>query len=129
MSEPASIKPASARLSVASRPGKRAADAREKEQQRPVAPPAAVVVERVQTGLRIEKRMLKVLKALAEYHDIGLGDLVEGIVLYAFDGRCAFGPDSLQRIADIKHIYGLDLDAGAAHRLIETDPNRVQATP
>ena len=80
-----------------------------------------VVVERVQTGLRIEKRMLKVLKALAEYHDLTLGDLVEGVMLHALEGRCAFGKDSLQRIAAIKKVYGLDLDASAAHRLVEAD--------
>ena len=34
-------------------------------------------VERVQTGVRIEKRLLKVMKALAEYHDLTLGDLIE----------------------------------------------------
>ena len=77
------------------------------------------VVERVQTGLRIEKRMLKVLKAIAEYHDLGLGDLIEGIVLHALDGKCAFGKDSLQRIADIKKVYALDLDASHAHKLVE----------
>ncbi len=79
------------------------------------------VVERVQTGFRIEKRMLKVLKALAEYHDIALGDLVEGIVLHAFEGKSAFGEQSLERIADLKRIYGLNLDASAAHRLVEEE--------
>ena len=48
------------------------------------------VVERVQTGLRMEKRLLKVLKALAEFHDLSLGDLLEGIVLHAFDGKAPF---------------------------------------
>ncbi len=76
-------------------------------------------VERVQTGLRLEKRTLKVLKALAEYHDLGLGDLVEGIVLHAFDGKCAFSRASLQTIADIKKVYGLDLDASDAHKLVD----------
>jgi hypothetical protein len=79
------------------------------------------VVERVQTGFRMEKRMLKVLKALAEYHDLALGDLVEGIVLHAFEGKSAFGKDSLKRIADFKRIYGLNLGAGAAHRLLESN--------
>ena len=37
-------------------------------------------IERAQTGVRIEKRVLKVLKALAAHHEIGLGDLIEGIV-------------------------------------------------
>jgi hypothetical protein len=84
-------------------------------------PAAPVRVERVQTGLRIEKRVLKVLKALAEVHDLGLGDLVEGIVLHAFDGQCAFGADSLAKIADLKRVYGLDLDASASHLMVEAD--------
>jgi hypothetical protein len=85
------------------------------------APRTRPVVERVQTGLRLEKRVLKVLKALAEYHDISLGDLLEGIVLHAFDGKPAFGGDSLRRIADIKRIYGLTLDSSDSHRLVEKD--------
>jgi hypothetical protein len=77
------------------------------------------VVERVQTGVRIEKRLLKVLKALAEYHDLTLGDLLEGIVLHAFDGKAAFQKPSRQRIKELKKFYGLDLDFRASHRLIE----------
>ena len=34
-----------------------------------------IEVERVQTGVRIEKRLLKVLKAFAELKDLTLGDL------------------------------------------------------
>jgi hypothetical protein len=79
-----------------------------------------LVVERVQTGVRMEKRLLKALKALAEFHDMTLGDLLEGIVLHAFDGKNAFSADNLQRIKDLKKFYGLDLDARASHRLIET---------
>jgi hypothetical protein len=78
------------------------------------------VVERVQTGVRLEKRLLKVLKALAEYHDMTLGDLLEGIVLHAFDGKAAFRPDSLQLIRELKKIYGLNLDSKASHRLTES---------
>ena len=78
-----------------------------------------IAVERVQTGVRIEKRLLKVLKALAEYHDITLGDLLEGIVLHAFDGRCPFSPESRKRVRDLKNIYELDLDWRASHRLFE----------
>ncbi len=77
------------------------------------------LVERVQTGVRIEKRLLKVLKALAEYHDMTLGDLLEGIVLHAFDGKCPFNPASLERIRELKRFYSLDLDSGASHRLTE----------
>jgi len=76
-----------------------------------------VIVERVQTGVRLEKRMLKVLKALAEYKNTSLGDLLEGIVLHAFEGRCAFGPETQQTIAKLKRIYGLDLTAADSHAL------------
>jgi hypothetical protein len=78
-----------------------------------------LLVERVQTGVRMEKRLVKVLKALAELYDISLGDLLEGIVLHAFEGKSPFSPESLQRIADLKRVYGLDLDATASHRLTE----------
>jgi hypothetical protein len=77
------------------------------------------IVERVQTGVRMEKRLLKVLRALADYHDLTLGDLLEGIVLHAFDGKCAFGPASRGRIRGLKKIYGLDLESRASHRLVE----------
>jgi hypothetical protein len=78
-----------------------------------------LVVERVQTGVRMEKRVLKVLKALAELKDMSLGDLLEGIVLHAFEGKAPFGSASLQRIAELKKVYGLDLDASASHQLVE----------
>ena len=76
-------------------------------------------VERVQTGVRMEKRLIKVLKALAEYHDLTLGDLLEGMVLHAFEGKQPFRKDTLKRIADLKRIYKLDLDASASHRMVE----------
>ena len=63
-----------------------------------------LLVERVQTGVRMEKRILKVLKAFAEYHDMSLGDLLEGIVLHAFDGKSPFGAASLQRIRDLQEV-------------------------
>jgi len=76
-------------------------------------------IERVQTGVRIEKRILKVLKGFAEYHDMTLGDVLEGIVLHAFDGKAPFSPASLERIRELKKFYGLDLDSSASHRLKE----------
>ncbi|HEX4488422.1 MAG TPA: hypothetical protein VH088_19240 [Terriglobales bacterium] len=78
-----------------------------------------LIVERVQTGVRMEKRLLKVLKAFGEYHDLSLGDLLEGIVLHAFDGKCPFGESSLKQIQDLRKFYGLDLDSSASHRLKE----------
>ena len=83
-----------------------------------------LVVERVQTGIRMEKRLLKVLKALAEYHDMSLGDLLEGIVLHAFEGKAPFSPASLDRIRELKKFYGLDLDSSASHRLSESKPKK-----
>lgn len=76
-------------------------------------------VERVQTGVRMEKRIVKVLKGLAEYHDMSLGDLLEGVVLHAFEGKCAFSKDSLRVVVELKKLYELDLDASASHRLKE----------
>jgi hypothetical protein len=76
-------------------------------------------VERVQTGVRMEKRLLKVLRALADYHDLTLGDLLEGIVLHAFEGKAPFGEESQRKVAELKRIFGLDLDARASHRLRE----------
>ena len=68
----------------------------------------------------MEKRLLKVLKALAEFHDMSLGDLLEGIVLHAFDGKLPFSAESLKRIQDLKKFYALDLDSSASHRLKES---------
>ena len=68
-------------------------------------------IERVQTGVRIEKRILKVLKAVATHHEMTLGDLIEGIVLHSFEGKPPFGPDTITVIEKMKEIYGLDLTA------------------
>ena len=66
-------------------------------------------IERVQTGVRIEKRLLKVLKGLAEYFDMSVGDLLEGIVLHSFDGKLPFDQKQIQKINSLKKIYDLDL--------------------
>ena len=80
----------------------------------------SVEIERVQTGVRLEKRMLKVLKAIAEQKDMTLGDLLEGIVLHAFEGKAAFSPETLKQIMQLKAIYGLTLRATDSHKLKET---------
>ena len=74
-------------------------------------------VERVQTGVRLEKRLLKVLKAVAELKDMSLGDLIEGIVLHAFEGKSAFSSQTLKEIEQVKSIYGMTLRASDSHRL------------
>jgi hypothetical protein len=81
--------------------------------------PASVEVERVQTGVRLEKRLLKTLKAVAELKDMSLGDLLEGIVLHAFDGRSAFNRETLKQIEQFKNIYGMTLKAEDSHKLKE----------
>jgi hypothetical protein len=83
-------------------------------------------VERVQTGIRIEKRTLKVLKALAEYLDLSLGDLLEGVVLHAFEGQAPFGGESLAQITRLKDVYGLTLTAADSHLLAEAPVKRPQ---
>src|SRR6202030_4828534 len=82
-------------------------------------PTAFVEVERVQTGVRLEKRMLKVLKAIAELKDITLGDLVEGVVLHAFEGKAPFSQETLREIEQFKKIYGMTLKASDSHQLKE----------
>ena len=77
------------------------------------------VVERAQTGVRIEKSLLKVLKGTAEYCDITLGDLLEGIVLHAFEGKAPFSEQTLEVIAGLKAVYGCELTAADSHRLTE----------
>jgi hypothetical protein len=78
-------------------------------------------VERVQIGVRMEKRMVKVLKGLAEYHDMSLGDLLEGIVLHAFENTPPFSEESLQRITQLKDVYGMDYGVSASHKFMESD--------
>jgi hypothetical protein len=76
-------------------------------------------VERVQTGVRLEKNVLKILKAVAAKHEMGLGDLIEGIVLHSFEGKTPFGTETLAFIAQMKSAYGLELTAEDSHNLIE----------
>ena len=82
-------------------------------------PMSRVEIERVQTGVRLEKRLLKVLKAVAELKDMSLGDLLEGIVLHAFEGKSAFTRETLREIEQLKAIYGLTLTADDSHNLKE----------
>jgi hypothetical protein len=78
-----------------------------------------IIVERVQTGVRMEKNLLKVLKAVAELKDLTLGDLLEGIVLHAFEGKAPFSKDTLREIEQFRKIYGLALTASDSHKLQE----------
>jgi hypothetical protein len=83
-------------------------------------------IERVQTGVRLEKRTLKVLKGLAEYLDLTLGDLLEGIVLHTFEGKAPFSEKTLKQIEHLRRVYGLDLTSEDSHRLVEEGARRAK---
>jgi predicted DNA-binding ribbon-helix-helix protein len=89
--------------------------------KKPAPPPAPREVERIQTGVRLEKRLLKVLKGLAEYLDLSLGDLLEGIALHALENKPPFKRQTLEKIAQLRRVYGFDLVAADSHRLRETE--------
>jgi len=76
-------------------------------------------VARVQVGARMEKNLVKVLRALADYLDLSLGDLLEGITLHALEGKPPFSPQTLAHVRRLKTVYGLELSAGDSHRLVE----------
>lgn len=78
-------------------------------------------IERVQTGVRIEKQLIKVMKALAERLDMPLGELIEGVMLHTFEGRQPFGAATLHEIKLLREVYGLSLTADDSHRLTEKD--------
>jgi hypothetical protein len=82
--------------------------------------PNSFAIERVQTGVRMERRLLKVLKALAEYKNMTLGDLLEGVVLHSFEGKTPFTGETLRKISELKDIYGLNLDATCRRRSLDT---------
>lgn len=78
-----------------------------------------IEVDRIQTGVRMEKSLLKVLKAVAELKDMTLGDLLEGIVLHAFENKCPFSAQTLKDIDQFKTLYGMTLRASHSHTLKE----------
>jgi predicted DNA-binding ribbon-helix-helix protein len=81
--------------------------------------PGTQKVDRVQTGIRLEKRILNVLKALAELKELSLGDLLEGIILHAFESKPPFSAATVKQLTELKKIYGLTLTARDSHRLEE----------
>lgn len=83
-------------------------------------------VERVQTGLRLERRLLKVLKGLAEQLEMPVAELIEGMALHAFEGKAPFSPATLAKIAQLKQVYDLDLTAADSHRLGEEQAGKEQ---
>lgn len=76
-------------------------------------------VERVQIGARMEKSLVKVLRGLADYLDLSLGDLLEGITLHALEGKAPFSGETLGHIKRFKIVHGLKITAKDSHQLVE----------
>jgi hypothetical protein len=51
--------------------------------------------------------------------DLSLGDLLEGVVLHAFEGKTPFSAETLKEIEQFKKIYGMTLKASDSHQLKE----------
>lgn len=81
-------------------------------------------IERVQVGARMEKTLVKVLKGLAAYLDISLGDLLEGVTLHALEGKAPFSRETLAQIEHLKTVYGLKLTARDSHKLVEIEDEK-----
>ena len=88
-------------------------------------------IERVQIGARMEKRMIQVLKGLAEFKEMTLGELLEEIVLHSFEpvpgheGQQCASPHSvrsLQAIADLKKVYGMDYGKHGSYNFVDQAP-------
>ena len=76
-------------------------------------------IERIQTGLRLEKRLLKVLKGLAEHREISTAELVEAMALHTFEGKTPFSEETRVKIEQLKQVYDLDLTAADSHGTTE----------
>lgn len=88
-----------------------------------------LAIDRVQLGVRMERNLVKVLKGLAEFENLTLGQLLEKIVLHSFEpvpgeeGEqvwSALGKGSLAAVTDLKRVYGLDYDMHAFRRFRDT---------
>ena len=76
-------------------------------------------IERVQTGLRLEKSLLKVLKGLSEHLDMPVAELIEGMALHAFEGKAPFSEKTRKKIRQLKAVYECPLNASDSHKLRE----------
>ena len=78
-------------------------------------------IKRVQTGIRIEQRLLKVLKGTAEHLNMTVGDLIEGIALHSFENKPPFSEDTVEKIRQLKSVYDLEWTSEDSHRFMEHD--------
>lgn len=75
-------------------------------------------VQRKLVGVRIEPRLVKVMKAVAELNDCALGELIEQVFWSAMENESFFAskggrmsPEMRRRLASLKEVYGVDYDA------------------
>lgn len=71
--------------------------------------------------MRVEKSLLKVLKGLAEYRDISLGDLLEASCDTLSMGKPLFQRVRLRSINKLKNVYNYSLTAADSHKMREAN--------
>lgn len=80
-------------------------------------PATSAKPDRAQVGIRLDKRLTKVLKGMAEYLDVSLNDLVERTLLHAISAEeqtalPAWRTRKARMVgSDLKRVYDLDEDA------------------
>ncbi len=79
-----------------------------------------IKIQRVQTGVRLEKKMLKVLKGLAEHQDLSVGQMLELILMHAFENRPCFGRGNMKIVKDLKRIYKLNYSVSDFKKFMES---------
>ena len=82
-------------------------------------PQPSLPIQRAQAGFKLEKRLLRVLKAIAEGQDATLGQSIEEIALHQLAGVDAFGKETIRKIQLLKKVYDMDYDAHDNYRFRE----------
>lgn len=72
-------------------------------------------VDRILVGVRMEPKLVKVMKGLAELQDCALGELVERVFWHALEGNSVFADrggklasEMRHRIQSLKSVYGVN---------------------
>jgi hypothetical protein len=71
-------------------------------------------VDRKLVGIRIEPRLVKVMKAISELHDCALGELIEQVFWASMNGGNFFAEkgkisaETRNRLESLKSVYGVD---------------------
>ena len=82
-------------------------------------------IEREEVSVRLEKRLVAVLRELAEHKGFDMTALLEETLLHTFepmpDGSVAspHTPADLDRIGELKEKHGIDYDVHASYRFVE----------